>query len=105
MLTATQIDHIKDIIVEKADPLKIILFGSYANGNADDSSDLDILIIKETDLPRPKRAVEIRKHLYGLVDTGKDILVYTPAEIEEWENVKHSFVNTVLTSGQVIYEK
>ena len=105
MLTAVQIDEIKDRIIEAVNPIKVILFGSYANGHADDASDLDLFIILNSNLPRPQRTAKVRKALYGLVSENKDILVYTPEEVEEWKDVKHSFVNTVMTTGRVIYER
>ncbi|MBE0638215.1 MAG: nucleotidyltransferase domain-containing protein, partial [Bacteroidales bacterium] len=37
------------------DPEKIILFGSYASGTASDDSDIDIFVVKDTELPRPRR--------------------------------------------------
>jgi uncharacterized protein len=48
-------------IATKFDPDKIILFGSYAAGNATTDSDLDLLIIKDTDLPRHRRSFDIQK--------------------------------------------
>ncbi|MCK5172964.1 MAG: nucleotidyltransferase domain-containing protein, partial [Planctomycetes bacterium] len=50
MITQEQINEIADRIVEKFKPQKIILFGSYANGTPTDESDLDLMIIKDSDL-------------------------------------------------------
>jgi len=41
------IDQIVDIIVSLAEPEKIILFGSYARGDATEKSDIDLLILKK----------------------------------------------------------
>ena len=48
-------------VIEKYQPDKIILFGSYAYGNPDENSDADILIIKETDNIPFHRQVKLRK--------------------------------------------
>jgi len=98
---------LKDIvqrILTVTQPDKIILFGSYARGDADEYSDLDILIIQPSDLPRYKRSIPIRLALLG-VFPSKDIVVYTPKEVEEWKSVSMSFIATVLKEGKILYEK
>ncbi len=98
------IDDIKNRIVEAVDPEKIILFGSFAYGKPSKDSDLDILVIMKSDLPRYKRSVPIYKALAGML-IPKDIIVYTPQEVEEWDNVPQAFVTTAVTRGEKIYEK
>jgi predicted nucleotidyltransferase len=48
-------------LVSECQPEKIILFGSYAQGTAHEDSDLDLAIVKETDLPGFKRPIEFQK--------------------------------------------
>jgi len=91
-------------ILEVTQPDKIILFGSYARGDATEDSDLDILIIQPSDLPRYKRSTPIRLALLG-VFPSKDIVVYTPEEVEEWKTASTSFIATVLREGRVLYER
>jgi predicted nucleotidyltransferase len=100
-------DKIVEIITKIAsgyNPEKIILFGSYAAGNPNEHSDLDLFIIKDTEMPRPQRAVQVRKMLYGLM-IPLDLIVYTPKEVVESMKNRYSFVNEVLTSGKTIYER
>jgi len=104
MITQTQLDEIKKRIVENYKPLKIILFGSYANGKEREDSDLDLLVIKNSKLPRHKRARKIRKYLWGITDIPKDILVYTVSEIKEWEKTKEAFITKIVKNGKVLYE-
>lgn len=85
------------------DPQKIVLFGSHARGNARPDSDLDLLIIEESDLPRYRRAPRYLRALVGLFP-AKDVVVYTPAEVAEWRDVPHAFVTTALREGSVLYE-
>ena len=56
------INRIKEIIVENYHPDKIVLFGSYARGDFDEQSDIDILVIsdRENDLPRYRRGLDVR---------------------------------------------
>jgi len=91
-------------IVEVADPERIILFGSYAYGKPRGESDLDILVVMDSDLPRYKRSVPIYKALADLL-IPMDILVYTPQEIEDWSDVPQAFITSILRKGRVIYEK
>jgi len=81
----------------------IVLFGSRARGDFRPDSDLDILVVAESELPRWKRPTPIRRALAGLFP-AKDIVVYTPNEVEEWKNVPNAFVTTVLREGKVLYE-
>ncbi len=102
MLAQNQLDEIVRRIVKHYSPKRIILFGSYAKGQATVDSDLDLLIIKETALPRYKRGREVRKYLRGL-KIAIDLIVYTEEEIQKWKDVKTAFITTVLEEGKVLY--
>src|SRR6266446_6652425 len=93
-------------IVEVAHPEKIVLFGSRARGDHRPDSDIDLLIIKESDLPRPQRAIPIYSAL-GRVPLAVDanVMVYTPSEVEDWSEVRGALVTTDLREGRVLYEK
>lgn len=98
------IEEIVNRVLQSVQPEKIILFGSYAYGQPHEGSDLDILVVMESDLPRYKRAVPIYKALAGFL-IPKDVLVYTPDEIDAWAAVPQAFVTAVMKKGKVIYEK
>jgi predicted nucleotidyltransferase len=98
------INEIARRIVDTVKPQKIILFGSHAYGNPDKNSDIDILVIMKSKLPRYKRSVPIYKALAGIL-IPKDIIVYTPEEVKEWSDVPQSFVTTAISKGKPIYEK
>jgi uncharacterized protein len=107
MVTQHQINEIVQILVHDCQPDKIILFGSYANGNAKADSDLDLAIVKQTTLPKHKRSAEFRKALRSGGRRwffGMDILVYTPEEIETELKQNYSFINEIFSTGKVLYE-
>ena len=104
MIRPDKIFEIVNKIASGYNPDKIILFGSYATGSPNEDSDLDLFVIKETDLPRPLRTVQVRKMLYGSM-IPIDLIVYTPKEIEESRGNKFSFVYKVLNTGKTLYER
>ena len=80
------------------------MFGSYAKGCETADSDLDLLIIKQTDVPFFKRSKEIRMKLRPW-SMSMDILIYTPDEVKERENSINDIVNIALSEGKVVYER
>ncbi len=105
MIGQTKINEIVTKIASVIKPEKIILFGSYANNKANEASDLDLLVVvRDSNIPKHKRARAIRKHLWGICDRPKDIIVYTEDEIKEWIGVKFSFISNILAYGKVVYE-
>jgi uncharacterized protein len=101
-----EIDLITKCIVQEYQPDKIILFGSWARGEASPHSDIDLLVIsdREKNLPRYKRGLDIRL-LLSQFQSPKDVLFYTHEDVERWQDVPHTFVYTVLNEGQVLYER
>ena len=86
-------------------PEQIILFGSRARGNAREFSDIDLIVVKETDAPRQERTLECRKFLTGKTGVDVDTLVYTPAEIEHSLEVRNPFIAAAFTDGIVVYDR
>ena len=91
-------------IVAAVNPERIILFGSHTSGTPHQHSDLDFLIVMESALPRYRRAVPIYRALAGLL-IPKDVVVYTPEEIEAWSGVPAAFVTAAMAQGRILYEK
>lgn len=100
----TDLQNIIQRIVNVADPIRIVLFGSRARGDHQSDSDWDFLVIQNSDLPRYKRAAPIRRAIAGLL-ISKDIVVYTPGEVDDWADVPNAFVTKALAEGKVLYEK
>jgi len=88
--------------IKTYEPEKVILFGSYARREADEQSDLDLVVIKRTDKRFLERLIEMAK-IVG-PDFGKvDILVYTPEEFRFMRESGNPFIENVLKEGKVLY--
>jgi uncharacterized protein len=104
MLTRAEIDKLVERIVERAEPERVIVFGSYAKGRATARSDLDLCVVKETHLPMELRATDLLPLLaHSLVHV--DVHVYTPEEMEAYGREEYSFVHTILRSGITVYQR
>jgi len=90
-------------IVAALQPHKIVLFGSYAYGNPTPDSDVDLLIVWDTDKPRRERVVAVSLALYPR-RFPVDILVKTPRELEE-ELPHNFFLREILEKGVVLYAR
>jgi predicted nucleotidyltransferase len=83
-------------------PDKVILFGSAARRDADTESDLDVIVIKETQ----QSFVERLEAMAKLCPAGvhADILVYTPEEIRTMIEEESPFITQALREGKLVYE-
>ena len=95
---------IVELIKTHFQPDKIILFGPYFSGTISRKSEVNLLVIKDSFLPKGERAKEI-EILLSDNSTPVDILVYTPIELEIALKNKYGFINTVLMVSYTMYDK
>lgn len=98
------LDDVCDRVVRHFQPLKLILFGSRARGDARSDSDLDLLVVFQDPVNKRRKAVEVRMLLRDL-PVPKDIIVTTPEEIERRGDVIGSVLRPALREGRTIYER
>jgi predicted nucleotidyltransferase len=91
-------------IVETLNPEKIILFGSYAEGTPSEDSDVDLLVIMETDASSKDRSWAVSRLLLPR-PFPVDILVKTPQEIDRALQKGDFFIKDVISRGKVLYER
>lgn len=80
-----------------------ILFGSAARGDSDEHSDIDLIVIKQTDkrfLDRLADVIEAIQPRFAL-----DVLVYTPEEFDRMLAEENPFLTEAVRHGKVIYER
>lgn len=90
-------------IVTAAQPSRVILFGSYGRGDADEDSDLDIMVIKPRVDNRYTEMIDLRKAV-GYVGTGVDVLVYSEAEYGRRSQVPGTVLYWARKEGKPLYE-
>ena len=89
-------------IIEKFHPRRIILFGSYAAGNPQPESDVDLLVIMDTPLRESEQAYRICREIDYLF--GLDLLVITPQRLKQRLGWGDSFLKEIMQKGVVLYE-
>jgi len=96
------IEKYKKEVVKRLNPSKIILFGSFARGDVNEGSDVDLVVIadwKEGFLDRIKLLLDINSFNLPLEPIG-----YTEEEFKHLIENENPFVLTVIEEGKVIYE-
>jgi len=102
MASFNEIENVARKIGKKINAKAVILFGSYARNQPGKHSDVDLLVIAESDLPRHKRSRELHL-MFKPYPFPMDILVYTPKEVEKESEFGLSFISTVLREGKKLY--
>jgi predicted nucleotidyltransferase len=104
-LTEDLLNYIIDKIVAAIQPEKVILFGSYARGDTNQDSDLDLLIIKDSQQGNREIRREIDRLLTGR-RFGIDIIVRKPDEVAE--NLRDGnpfYLYHIFKEGKILYER
>jgi len=97
------IQDIAQQIATKFNPLKVVLFGSYAYGNPGEDSDVDLLVIMDFDTSPTRQAVNILKELdYHF---GLDLITRTPSSINKRLQMGDFFLKEITEKGKVLYER
>jgi uncharacterized protein len=104
MISTAQFNDIVARLVQRFEPEKIILFGSYARGDAREDSDIDLLVVAETDLPMRDRFPAVRSVLADF-PAAFDVFWKTPEEYRRWRNVVNHVVYFAEKYGRVSYER
>jgi predicted nucleotidyltransferase len=108
MITGTKareiILEIAEKIKQEYQPSKIILFGSYAYGVPDRDSDIDLLIIKDTQ----ERPIDRRVAVARIASDPKRLIpfepfVLTPYEVNKRLEAGDQFIREILEKGEILY--
>lgn len=104
MLNKEKIEEIKNKIINTISPEKIILFGSYADGHPTEDSDVDFVVIWETEL-KPHRRNLFLSRLFPCRNFSLDIFAFTKNEAERFKNITGTILYEAFQRGKVIYDR
>jgi len=103
MVAKERISDAITILADAAHPLKIILFGSYAQGKPTEDSDVDLLVIERKLHNKLDEMVRLRRLLRPL-RIPVDVLVYSEDEVREWGHLPGTTLYWALHEGKVLHE-
>ena len=104
IISGEQLDSITDRIVAAVSPQRIILFGSYGQGDPHEESDLNLCVILPEAGEWLYRAHELRKAA-GVTEVALEPMVLTPEELETLRRAGNPLVELALSDGKVVYER
>jgi predicted nucleotidyltransferase len=91
------------LLINSLAPERIILFGSMNRGQVTEWSDIDLVVIQNTNLPFLKRIQQVVRLLRPKV--GLDLLVYTPEEYATLVQERKFVRDEIAAKGRVLYER
>ncbi|MBN1974530.1 MAG: nucleotidyltransferase domain-containing protein [Sedimentisphaerales bacterium] len=102
MVALNEIKEFGKQIGEQFHAERVILFGSYAQGNFTSDSDVDLLVIGQFEGRSVDKSVEIRMKLRPHFPV--DILIRTPEKVLQRIKMGDCFMKEIIDKGKVLYE-
>ena len=103
LLPEESVSRLTQLLVDAANPARIILYGSYARGEASADSDIDIMVV-ETDVDdRIKEMVRLNR-LVDSFGVSVDLLVVSKEKFDYWRNTPGNVYFEAATEGRTLYE-
>jgi predicted nucleotidyltransferase len=103
-LVQRKIQEMVHRIVREFHPEQIILFGSYARGDAGPDSDVDLLVVMPVTGSKHRKQVQIRIALHDL-RVPKDIVVTTPDEFKWRKAIPGTIEYPAANEGRLLYAR
>ncbi|MDQ7002735.1 MAG: nucleotidyltransferase domain-containing protein [Ghiorsea sp.] len=102
MLSEYDIEKAAELLVHDG-VRKIVLFGSYARGEASDTSDVDFLVVEENILSKVQEIMRLRRSVRSL-RLPLDVMVASEQEVNDWGAIPGTALYWALKEGKVLYE-
>lgn len=97
------ISALTKLLIKAAQPTRILLFGSYARGNASEDSDVDIMVVEQNLQDRLTEMVRLNRLLRSL-DVPVDLLVVSEEKFNYWRDTPGNVYYEAAAEGKVLYE-
>lgn len=101
------IDEMAQRIVREVDPQRILLFGSWARGEANEHSDVDLLVVEREPFGEQRSRRQEAARIWRCLSDFRvptDILVYSVNEVTQWKDSSYHLIAKALREGRVLYE-
>ena len=102
MISEKTIQEAVELLIKAANPVRIILFGSYARGDVTEESDLDFLVIEKELKGRRMETVRLRDVLSPL-RIPVDVLVISEKTYQEWKDLPGTVIYEAGLEGRIVY--
>ena len=102
MISKKTIQEAVELLRKAANPVRIILFGSYARGDMNETSDLDFLVVEKEIKARRMETVHLRDMLSPL-RIPVDVLVVSEKSYNEWKDTPGTVIYEAAIEGKVVY--
>ena len=104
MLTSQRLSEaVRRVAASATQPATVIVFGSYARGDADEGSDLDLLVI-EPELPDKAGEYLRLKEAIGRIGVGVDLLLYAHRDFQRRSQVPGTLPYRARAEGKVLHD-
>lgn len=102
MVDPNLIEALSQRIIREFQPERIILFGSYASGEANDDSDIDLLVVLPFEGKAAYKAAQIRTKVHP--EFPLDLIVRTPQQVADRLSMNDWFMRDIFAKGRILYE-
>jgi uncharacterized protein len=103
MVSRDTIEKIAREIADRFHARQVILFGSYARGDATENSDVDLLVVLDDPGPRGQRSAPILRMLAERYELPVDVIVRSRAGFARWKQVPGSLAHQVSLEGVTLH--
>ncbi len=103
MISQEKINLAAKLLMSSSAAVKVILFGSYARGDASESSDVDFLVVEKNVPSKVKAMVRLRRVLRPL-QLPVDVMVVSEDDIKEWGQLPGTALYWALKEGKVLQD-
>ena len=92
------------LLVDEFDPLQVILFGSYARGDANEASDIDLLVVVPDEIQGTRRELNVRggSRLWDM-PMPIDLIVQRYSLVQKGQKMPESIHSVIKAQGKVLY--